>query len=339
MDKQFLVSICIPSYNRPSGLKRLLESIDSKQYINEIQIVICEDNAPKRLEIRSVVEEFKRNSFYPVKYVENSENFGHGKNLRECIFQADGEYIMFMGDDDMFIPKASDIFFDFLINHKNIGYIIRSYATIENENNIQYFKYYSSDKFFEPGINSYVESFGKSISMSGFTIKREYVKDYTLEIFDDTLLYQLYLVAEVCLNYPSAYCNTPFTYVVSDGGTFFGSSEKEKGKYEVGTKVSDNINFILGRFKITEYIDSKYGINSTKLIKRDTSKYCFYILAESRKYGRTYFKKQCKHFMNAGLNSTIYFEIYYYGLLIFGVKFCISIIKLIKKIVGRRLHL
>ena len=338
MDKKYLISICIPSYNRPEELGRLLNSIDTNR-IDQVQVVICEDKAPKRMEVRNVVNTFTNESEYVVKYIENVKNLGHGGNLRECVHQADGEYVMYMGDDDMFIPDAFDILFDFLKDHKYLGYVLRSYATIDNKNSIQYFRYYNSDKFFEPGITSYVEFFGKSVSMSGFTIKQEYVKNYNIDIFDDTFLYQLYLVAEVCLNYPSAYFNTPFTYVISDGGAFFGSSEKEKGKYKVGTKVSDNINFILGRYRITEFIDKKYRINSTKLIKEDTSKYCFYILAESRKYGKSYFRKQRELFLEADLNSTIYFEIYYYGLLLFGSNICISIIKLIKKVVGRRLNL
>ncbi|NQU85200.1 MAG: glycosyltransferase family 2 protein [Mariniphaga sp.] len=336
MNNQYLLSICIPSYNRPSEIKRLLESIDTKN-INEVQIVICEDKAPKRSEVRDVVSEFKKLTKYSLKYIENFENYGHGRNMRECIFQAEGEYILFMGDDDMFIPEAFDKFFDFVSDHKNIGYFLRSYAIIDKNNKIEYFKYFSSDKFFEPGLTPYIQFFGKSVSMSGFTIKRKFVKDFDIEFFDDTLLYQLYLVAEVCLNQPSAYCNIPFTYVVSDGGSFFGVNENEKGKYEIGRIVADNINFIIGRYKITEFIDKKYGINSTHLIKQDTSKYCFYILAESRKYGKSYFRKQRKFFKEAGLDSTIYFYIYYYCLFFGGINFSISIIKFIKNIVGRRL--
>ena len=82
MNNQYLISICIPSYNRPSGLKRLLESIDTK-YVNEVQIVVCEDMAPKRVDVYKVVNKFIKYSKYNLKYIENPENYGHGRNMRE----------------------------------------------------------------------------------------------------------------------------------------------------------------------------------------------------------------------------------------------------------------
>ena len=122
-----MISICIPSYNRPSGLKRLLRSIDSI-HADKIQIIICEDMAPKRKVVRDVVKEFEKFSNYNLKYIENPKNYGHGRNLRECIYQSDGEYIMYMGDDDMFIPGAFDGFYEFVKDHPDIGYFLRSYA-------------------------------------------------------------------------------------------------------------------------------------------------------------------------------------------------------------------
>ena len=65
------ISVCIPSYNRPQELLRLLRTIDSNP--QETQIVICEDKAPKRLEVRDCVNEFLRETQYDVKYIENDK--------------------------------------------------------------------------------------------------------------------------------------------------------------------------------------------------------------------------------------------------------------------------
>ena len=338
MNKEYFISICIPSYNRPKELERLLNSVDSK-LIDEVQLVICEDKAPKRLEVRTVVNSFKTKSNYSIKYIENAQNLGHGGNLRECIRQADGEFVMFMGDDDMFIPNAFDLFFVFLKKHRECGYILRSYRLQLPNGKFHYCKYYDSDQFFEPGIKAYTEFYNKSVSMSGFTIKKQYAQVYDIEFLDKTLLFQLYLLAEVCLHYPSAYCNTPCAQLVSDGISYFGNNEKEKDLYIPEVKVINNTNFIKGFFQITEYIDETHAIKSTEIIKKDLSKYSYHLIASSRKYGIKEFISHTRELRRLKLDGTLYFELYFIGLLIFGDKFCFGVIQIIKRIIGRRLNL
>jgi len=340
MDNQFLISICIPSYNRPSGLKRLLESIDSKRHINNIQIVICEDYAPKRLDIRNIVEEFKKNCPYHVKYVENPTNFGHGKNWRQCSNQADGEFLIYIGDDDDFIPEALDPFIDWVMGHRNLGYILRAYRSIDLKGEIEYCKYYSQDKFFEPGEKAYTEFFFKSVFMSGFTIKKDYAVQYTEDCLDSTLFFQLYLVAEICLKYPSAYCNIPISQFIGDGISFFGTNQAEKSFFTPGIRIDLLYQNIDNYFKVTRYIDEKYDLNSTDTIRMEWSKYSSYpTMLKQRVLGVKQLKSSCRELQSLGLDGSKYFYLYYIGLLLFGANFCSWIVKTIKKIYGRRLHL
>lgn len=340
MENHFFISICIPSYNRPLGLKRLLESIDSKRHINDIQIVICEDNAPKRSEVRSVVDEYKKNNPYYVKYVENPENFGHGKNWRQCSNQADGEFLIYMGDDDDFIPEALDPFIDWVRNHKELGYILRSYRSVNTQGIIEYFKYYSKDQFFEPGIKPYTEFFLKSMLMSGYTIKREYAIQYPENSLDSTLYYQMYLAAEICLNYPTAYCNIPIAQYIGDGISYFGTNEVEKEMFTPGKTEGASLTTYYNVMKITNYIDAKYGLNSTEIIKMEASKYSTYsALSSYRQNGIKQYKLSARELRKVGLDCSNYFNLYYYALFIFGTEFCNKAVRIIKIIVGRRLHL
>ena len=340
MENNFFISICIPSYNRPSGLKRLLESIDSKKHINDIQILICEDDAPKRLEVRSVVNEYKKNSPYQVKYIENQINLGHGANWRQCSSQADGEFLIYIGDDDDFIPEALDPFIDWVKGHRELGYILRAYRSIDPKGKIEYFKYYSKDTFFEPGIKAYTEFFLKSMLMSGYTIKREYANMFTEASLDSTLYFQMYLVGEICLKYPSAYCNIPIAQYIGDGVSYFGTNEVEKELFTPGVNAAASLNCFYNIFKITNYIDEKYGVNSTDIIKRQLSKYSSYpTMALYRQLGVKQYKVSCRALREIGVDHSRYFDLYYFALLIFGIDFCNFNIRLIKKIVGRRLHL
>lgn len=340
MENQFFISICIPSYNRPSGIKRLLESIDSTRHVNDLQIVICEDYAPKRLEVREVVDEFVKTSPYSVKYVENPVNFGHGKNWRECSIQADGEFLIYMGDDDDFIPEALDPFIDWVKENKDCGYILRAYRILSPNGTIEYFKYYSKDTYFEPGINAYTEFFLKSMLMSGYTIKREYANQFTEDCLDSTLYFQMYLVAEVCLKYKSAYCNIPIAQYIGDGVSYFGTNEVEKAHYTPGINNVANLKCFENVSKITKYIDDKYGLNSTEIILMQESKYSsFSTMLVYRQYGIKQYIASSNELRKIGLDCSRYFNLYFISILLFGANFNIFSVRVIKKIVGRRLHL
>lgn len=340
MENQFFISICIPSYNRPSGIKRLLESIDSKRHINDIQIVICEDNAPKRLEVRGVVDEYKKKSLYQVKYVENPVNFGHGKNWRQCSNQADGEFLIYMGDDDDFIPDALDPFIDWVKENREYGYVLRAYRSLMPNGKTEYYKYYSKDTYFDRGIKAYTGHFLKSMLMSGYTIKREYAIQFTEDCLDSTLYFQMYLVAEVCLKYPSAYCNIPIAQYIGDGVSYFGTNYVEKELFTPGVNAAGTLTCFHNLFKITNYIDQKYELNSTDIIGMELSKYSSYpTMCIYRQFGIKNYMSSCRELRKIGLDCSKYFNLYYFALLIFGVRFCNNLVRLIKKIVGRRLHL
>ena len=337
MENKFFITICIPSYNRPSGLKRLLESIDSKKYSKDIQIVICEDNAPKRLEIRTVVETYNYISPYSVKYIENPVNYGHGKNWRECSFQANGEFLIYIGDDDIFVPAALDSFIDWVYENKNLGYILRAYRSRSHNGEIEEFRYYGKHIFYEPSEKAYTDFFLKSVFMSGYTIKRECAILYTEDSLDSTLYFQLYLMGEVCLNFPSAYCNITIAEFIGDGISYFGTNEVEQNLFTPGTNNAGAIKCFFNYFKVTSYFDNKYGFNSTNTIKMELSKYSSYsAMCHYRRFGVKKYLERCKELRKIDLDCSRYFNLYYYSLLILGADFCQICVKTIKKVLKRR---
>ncbi|MFM7357617.1 MAG: glycosyltransferase family 2 protein, partial [Sediminibacterium sp.] len=91
-----LLSICIPSYNRPESILQLLQSIDANP--DMIEIVIAEDAAPLRDMVRSNVKQFKDTSNYNIHYHENQQNLGYDANIRNLIGLANGDFVLFMGD-------------------------------------------------------------------------------------------------------------------------------------------------------------------------------------------------------------------------------------------------
>lgn len=334
--ENILISICIPSYNRPTEIRRLLDSIDTT-HTDEVEIVICEDKAPKREEVRQQVTDFKSTTKYAVNYIENEVNCGYDKNLRNLIRAAKGHFVMFMGDDDLFVPGAFDVFFDFAKEHSDCGYILRSYRNNYADGSHQDFQYFNGDKVFEPSDESYMTMFDKSVFVSGFTIRRDYSLEFETDRFDASLLYQLYLLAEVCRIHPSAYCHTILTQAIEGGIPYFGSSEAEKGTYTPGTvTVENSINFMRWYTVIIDYMAEKYHTDTNLKVKHNMSKYSYGFLKEQRNKGMKTFTRYCKDLKKLGFATSIYFYVYYVGLAFFGVRGCDKIIAFVKRIVGHR---
>ncbi len=331
-----LFSICIPSYNRPVELLRLLQSIDMRDS-RRVEIIICEDHSPKRLAIRDIVNNFQKNSEYKVRYIENEKNYGYDRNLRELLHYAQGEFVVFMGDDDAFAAGGLDKMADFIEKNKShdLGYILKTHLLIHDNQGTEVFRYFPESKIFSPGEDACHLLLRRSVFISGFIIRRKYALDYMTEIFDGTLLYQLYLLAEVVMKYPSAYYDQPLTMQYKEGIPLFGSSESEKKLYDPGViSIKNSLNFMSGFFKISEYMDDKYSMHLTQHLRREISKYSYPVLSIQRGHGRTHFRQYTRQLGQLRINGTIYYYIYWLALYIFGVRICDHIIFKVKKIIG-----
>lgn len=330
------VSICILSYNRPETLLRLLQTIESKR-TEEIELVICEDCSPRQQEIRKVVNAFRTQQPYPVSYFENKRNLGYDGTLCELVRHANGIWLVFMGDDDEFVPGALDKVMSFLDQHTELGYVLKSHYLIYDDQKKERFRYFRNSEFFEPGIKAYMELFRKSVYIAGFTIRREYAAPYLTNRFDGTMLIQLYLLAEVVLRYPSAYFDEPFTQQYAShkhnvGDVMF---DREKKKYVPRRPTLDiSMNFLKSFALITEFIDRTHKINSTEIIKKDMSKYFYPSLAVHRNSGLRFFFNYVRELDKLGFNSSIYYYVYVFLLTVLGKRVCDWGIWHLKKMLG-----
>lgn len=332
-----IVSICIPSFNRPDQLIELLRSVDCNP--TKIEIIICEDYSQKRIEIRNKVIEFKSISKYIIKYNENQKNLGFDGNLRNLVELSNGAFIIFIGDDDLFVPGKLDMYIDFLEENRDYKYILRSYLTIHKNGMTEFFRYFPRNTILSAGAETVAWLFKRSVSLSGFTISRREALKFATDKLDGTLLYQVYLMSQVCIKHKSIYCDIPFSHAVQsfrNNKPMFGASDAEKGKFTPGSvTVSNSINFLKSYFQVTEYIDALHGSSITPLVLRSLSKNSYPILSIQRKSGPINFLKYAKKLqteLNFGI--TINFHIFKWALFFGGELLCDRIILTIKKCIG-----
>lgn len=94
-----LISVLIPTYNRPVLLLRAVKSVLSQTY-NHIEIVIS-DNSDNNLTIEALKEiNFENRKFI---YNKNKENIGPILNWKKSLQISNGEYCIILPDDDFLI--------------------------------------------------------------------------------------------------------------------------------------------------------------------------------------------------------------------------------------------
>jgi len=94
---QPLVSIGMPVYNRPDGLRRALTCLTGQTYRN-VEIIVS-DNCSPGIDVKHVVESFiqydKR-----ISYFRQEASLGIAGNFKYVLKQATGDYFMWAADDD-----------------------------------------------------------------------------------------------------------------------------------------------------------------------------------------------------------------------------------------------
>lgn len=103
---QPLVSIIMPTFNRPTYLKRAIDSCLNQTYDN-IEVLVIDDNNPSS-DARKNTEKFI-NKLYSnnkkVVYLKMDKNSGACKARNKAIFYSNAKYITFLDDDDEYYPN------------------------------------------------------------------------------------------------------------------------------------------------------------------------------------------------------------------------------------------
>jgi len=97
-----LISIGIPTYNRPEGLRRTLEEVTKQTYQN-IEIIVS-DNASPNEDSENVVREFSHGD-RRIRYFKQPTNLGIHPNFQFVLEKAQGEYFIWCADDDWHEPE------------------------------------------------------------------------------------------------------------------------------------------------------------------------------------------------------------------------------------------
>jgi glycosyltransferase involved in cell wall biosynthesis len=100
--KKPIVSVAIPTFNRPTGLATTLADIQSQTYTN-LEILIG-DNASTDPEVRAICDR-ARAADYRIVVLRHDSNLGASANFFALLAAAEGDFFMWAADDDRHEPE------------------------------------------------------------------------------------------------------------------------------------------------------------------------------------------------------------------------------------------
>ncbi len=120
-----LVSVIIPTYNRPMLLQRSLQSVLSQSYSN-IEVLVIDDAST--LDYSDVFKEFEDTR---IQYVRHRQNTGQAASRNTGIRLAQGAYIAFNDDDDVWDnEKLEKQMHRMQSSEGNVGLVFSKYKKI-----------------------------------------------------------------------------------------------------------------------------------------------------------------------------------------------------------------
>lgn len=311
-----LFSICITSYNRVKELERMLNSVDSDKYMNEIEIIVSEDKSPKKELIKKVVDDYSSRSPYSVVFNSNENNLGYDRNLGKLKSLASGKFIIYMSDDDKFNPGMLDQYLDYLFEH-DCGLAFQPFTDDPG-----YKREYSTSFFIEPSLKNAAKHIDDAILFSGLTFKKELIDDLDSEPFLNTYYFQVYMFLTTLYKHGAHYINIPLVSCVGDGENGYGLSDSSiKNEFLADRKsIYSKLEFHKGLIKVLNMFDKENKTNVKDLYAREYTIHRLPDMCQAKEMGPDVYKKLLDIQESLDIKLTYEYNIYKFMISIFGGK-------------------
>src|SRR3989344_9093634 len=106
MEKQPLLSIAIPTYNRAGFLQILFDNIVPQIIAADDAIQICISNNASTDNTRPVIANVEEKHPGLIKYHQQERNFGAHVNFLKVMDMSDGQFVWLLGDDDLVVESG-----------------------------------------------------------------------------------------------------------------------------------------------------------------------------------------------------------------------------------------
>ena len=216
-----ILTIAIPSYNRPNELLRTLNSIKIKND-GLIEVLIIDDCSPLQNEITRVISKVNHLKTI-IKYIPLKNNIGFDENALNLVQNASGKYILFLTDDDIVNSEYLENLVYYLSITKS-KLIVTAYKT-SNSEICRVFKRSYQTKLISP--KDYVKCIYNCILFSGIIVSRECFLELNISGVKGMIYSQVFWSILLASKYGVSYIKEPVITTIGDGALGWGTNQSE----------------------------------------------------------------------------------------------------------------
>lgn len=131
MNKKYILSLCIPTYNRGKHLIESLTNLIKVVDPNTTEIIVCDNGSNDNTS--EVVRSFiYKNPKIRILYKKNKNNIGFDKNILQAVNLATGKFCWLLGDDDTPVGSSFKKIISVIMKHPNLSLIHLNYSRYDN---------------------------------------------------------------------------------------------------------------------------------------------------------------------------------------------------------------
>jgi abequosyltransferase len=268
------IAVGIPAYGRCPELRELIASIYAQTAL-PAEITICEDLSPDRPLIRSIVDEWESRFAVEgctINYVENLENLGYDRNLRNVIANSHASAVLLVGNDDVLLPDCIEIAWQYVVQNPTLQVISRSFIRFEDDISrpVGVSRIAPRDKIFRSTNSSSKMIFRTCGFIGGLIVKREWALRVATDEYDGTLFYQIYLGSIAFCEAGIGYISRPIIGGRAGRPPLFGSASVEVSVHVPGSYTPEGrANMWQGVLRIAEDVGRQYKTELRSGLRRE----------------------------------------------------------------------
>jgi glycosyltransferase involved in cell wall biosynthesis len=125
-NKDHLLTIGIPTFNRPRTLLRAIRSLNVIEKKTNVYVLIS-DNSENKIDISEINEFFDQQSDFDYLYIQNPKNLGYAKNFNQIFELSPSKKTMMLFDDDELRNEINHVINTELINSSKSLYFYHDF--------------------------------------------------------------------------------------------------------------------------------------------------------------------------------------------------------------------